>query len=270
MSLPVCAVRLEATSLEYIDVFWSIPNTQQRTLGYTYQVLRGESPAGPFDPVTEPLTDRFHIRDYIAPRKMAWRNLYYVVRLRSGEDSTESEPVALRARPPLDALEMIRLNSLLFREYTGRPVLIYQTRTFGERCSNCYDNTTQRRLLANCRNCYGTTYARGYHYPVYAYVQISPETRAPTPTDTIQTQQALTQARLSIYPLVKQGDLFIEREGTRWRVQSVQLTERLRAPVQQIVSITRVPEGDVEYNLPAVWDNIETSPRSFTANTGVQ
>jgi hypothetical protein len=262
--LPRCAVRLDATSLEYIDVSWEIANTAQRTLDFTYQVLRGESPAGPFDAVTDPLRDRFHVRDYIAPRKMAWRNLYYVVRVRGGDETADTEPVALRARPPLDALEMVRLNSLLFREYTGRPVLIYQARTFGERCQNCYDATTQRRLVANCRNCYGTTYARGYHYPIYAYVQISPETRAPQPTDTIQTQQAGTQARMSIYPLVKHGDLFIEREGARWRVQSVQLTERLRSPVQQILTVSRVPEGDIEYALPVVWDDaVPTSPRSF-------
>jgi len=262
--LPRCVVRLSASSLDYIDVSWEIPPTGRSTLGYRYQVLRGESPAGPFDPVTEPLTDRFHVRDYIAPRKMAWRNLYYVVRLSFADEHTDSEPTALRARLPLDALEMIRLNSLLFREFTGRPVLVYQVRTFGERCAVCYDATTQRRLVANCAHCYGSTFARGYHYPIYAYVQISPETRATQPTEAIQTQQSTTQARMSIYPIVKQGDLLVEREGTRWRVQNVQFTERLRAPVQQVLTITRVPEGDIEYRLPVVWaDDVATSPRSF-------
>jgi hypothetical protein len=263
--LPKCAVRLDATSLEYIDVSWTIPSTAKSTLAYKFTVLRGESPAGPFDPVTDALVDRFHIRDYIAPRKMAWRNLDYVVRLSYGDESTESDPVALQARPPLDALEMIRLNSLLFREFTGRPTLIYQLRTFGERCAVCYDAVTQRRLVANCAHCYGSSFARGYHYPIYAYVQISPETRAPQPTETILTQQATTQARMSIYPIVKAGDLLVELEGARWRVQNVQFTERLRAPVQQILAITRVPEGDVEYKLPVNWDaSVQTSPRSFT------
>jgi hypothetical protein len=263
--LPTCNVRLEASSLEHIDVFWSIPTTTRSTLGYTYQVLRSESPSGPFDPVTEPLHDRFHIRDYIAPRKMAWRYLHYVVRLAHEGAYADSAPITLQARPPLDALEMIRLNSLLFREFTGRPTLVYQLRTFGERCAVCYDSVTQRRLTANCAHCYGSTFARGYHYPIYAYVQISPETRAPQPQETLQTHQATTQARMSIYPIVKSGDLIIEREGARWRVQSVQFTERLRAPVQQILTITRVPEGDAEYKLPVVWDaDVPTSPRSFT------
>lgn len=262
--LPRCVVHLGATSLEYIDVSWEIPATSKSTLNYQFQVLRGESPAGPFDPVTDLLVDRYHVRDYIAPRKMAWRNLYYVVRLVCGAETSESEPVALRARPPLDALEMIRLNSLLFREYTGRPTLIYQARTFGERCTVCYDATTQRRLTANCSHCYGSTYARGYHYPIYAYVQISPETRGPQPLETLQTQQAQTQARMSIYPIVKQGDLMVELEGTRWRVQNVQFTERLRSPVQQVINVTRVPEGDIEYKLPVVWDDVQTSPRSFS------
>lgn len=266
MPPPRCDVRLDASSVDYIDVTWTVGDARVSALTYTFQVLRGESSGGPFEPVTERLSDRYHIRDYIAPRRMHWRDLYYVVRTEDGSgEVVDSEPVSLRARPPLDALEMIRLNSLLFKEYVGRPCLIYALRTFGERCTQCYDAVTQRRLVGSCRNCYGTSFIRGYHYPQYAYVQIEPEQQRTTQTqEAMKTQQATTTARMSIYPLVKVGDLLVEREGVRHRVLNVAHTERLRAPVQQILSLYRITPNDIEYQIPVQWrDDIETSPRSY-------
>ena len=265
MSLPRCAVTLDASSVDYIDVSWAVPDQRRSALGFTFQVLRGESAGGPFDPVTERLVDRYHVRDYIAPRRMHWRDLHYVVRTEAdGEPPVDSEPVSLRARPPIDALEMIRLNSLLFREYVGRPCLVYALRTFGERCTACYDAVTQRRLVGSCRNCYGTSFVRGYHYPQYAYIQIEPEQRTTQTSENMRVQQANARARMSIYPLIKPGDLLVEREGIRHRVLDVSLTERLRAPVQQMLTLYRLTPNDIEYQLPAQWrEDVATSPRSF-------
>lgn len=265
--MKIVSVRLESTSVDYIDIHWEVDDSYEDSLNLTYQLLRGESIAGPFEAVSDPLTDRFHIRDYIAPRKMAWRNLYYIVEVKnttSGETS-RSEPKNLKARPPLDALEMIRLNSLLFKEFVGRPCLVYSLRTYGEKCTECFDQITQRRTLSNCYSCYGTGYARGYNYPMYAYIKISPEQKMNMPTQASSiTQQATVQANMSIYPLMKIGNIIIEPEGTRWRVQSVSQTERLRSPVQQILMISRIPETDIEYKLPVSWENIEITNRSHS------
>lgn len=261
------SVSLESTSLDYINVNWEAPYGTDTS----YTVYRGEALSGPFDPVTPPLYDRYHIRDYIAPRKHAWRTLYYVVEVtRPNGEVVRSEPQALRARPPLDALEMIRLNSLLFKEYTGRPCLVYTKRTFGEHCSVCYDEVTHLQLTKNCEHCYGTGYARGYHFPIYAYINIGPDSRSITPSEVMVSAQANVQGRMSVYPLVKPGDLLVEREGLRWRVESVSCTERLRAPVQQMLMLFRVPEGDIEYKIPVRWDEtIVTSPRSFSPRSDV-
>jgi hypothetical protein len=260
-------VSLESTSLDYINVYWETPYGADTS----YTVLRGEAQSGPFDPVTEPLFDRYHIRDYIAPRKYAWRTLHYVVEATQADGTvTRSEPKTLRARPPLDALEMIRLNGLLFREYTGRPCLIYAKRTFGEHCSVCYDEVTHLQLTKNCTSCYGTGFARGYHFPIYAYVNVGPDTQAIMASEQLVMGQSTVQGRMSVYPLVKPGDLLVEREGVHWRVQNVSCTERLRAPVQQVLILFRIPEGDIEYQIPVRWDNeVVTSPRSFSTRSDV-
>lgn len=260
-------VTLRSTSAKHIDVYWET----SFTVDTKYRVLRGGGYNGPFDPITSELTDTYHIRDALAPRKMAWRLLYYVVEAIHSDGKTErSEPTSLSARPPLDALEMIRLNSLLFKEYTGRPCLIYGRRTFGKKCPNCIDSVTNVQLTNNCTSCYNTGYARGYHNPMYAYVNIGADVKSISPGEQLITAQNTVQGRMSVYPLVKPGDLLVEEEGTRWRVQNVSHTERLRAPVQQILSLFRVPEGDIEYQLPVQWDyGLETSPRSFSTRSDV-
>ena len=260
--MPSISVTTNSTSADYIDVYWET-NFGGDT---SYRVLRGEAYSGPFDPVTEPLYDRYQIRDYIAPRKYAWRSLYYVIEAtHANGEVVRSEPTSLKARPPLDALEMIRLNSLLFKEYNGRPCLIYVRRTFGEHCSICYDEVTHVQLTKNCTDCYGTGYARGYHRPMYAYVNIGADAQSIMPQQQMVTGQHTTQGRMSIYPIVKPGDLVVEQEGVRWRVQNVTYTERLRSPVQQMLTLFRVPEGDIEHRIPVQWDDaVETSPRSFS------
>ena len=270
--MKVVDVTLGSTSVDYIDISWKVADTFENSLHITYQVLRGENLAGPFEAVSDPLIDRFHLRDYIAPRKMSWRNLYYVietVNTITGE-STRSDPVNLRARPPLDALEMIRLNTLLFKEFVGRPCLIYSLRTYGEKCTNCFDEITQRRTVSNCHSCYGTGYARGFNFPMYAYVKISPEQRGNMPNQaSFVTQQAQVQANMSIYPLVKVGDIIIEYEGTRWRIQNVSYTERLRSPVQQMLMLARIPECDIEYKLPVSWDGVDQFNRNYSYRTSL-
>ena len=105
---------------------------------------------------------------------------------------------------------------------------------------------------------------------MYAYVQLGADVKSINPGEQLITSQQVLEGRMSVYPLVKPGDLLVEEEGTRHRVQSVSLTERLRAPVQQILSLYRIPEGDIEYHLPVQWDyEIKTSPRSFNPRSDV-
>jgi hypothetical protein len=55
---------------------------------------------------------------------------------------------------------------------------------------------------------------------------------------------------MGVYPLIKPRDIIVEREGKKWRVNSVRQTERLRSPIHQEVSLTLIPPGDIEYKIP--------------------
>lgn len=259
------SVRVRCSNPDYLDISWEVDHPGVDPLAFEYTVERGESPEGPFEVLKTGLKDIYHFRDYIAPRKRAWRNLYYRIKSTNAQVDTFSDPVNCLPRAPLDGLEMTRLHNMLLKEYVGRPCLVLSARTFGSRCSACYDRVTGRRTVSRCPVCWNTGFHHGYHRPIVAYIQIDPNDKSQINTSELVSEQAMTNARMSIYPLLKPRDLIVEQEGTRWRINSVRQTERLRSPIHQEVSLVRIPNGDIEYKIPvSVPDTVETSPRAYS------
>lgn len=243
-------VHVKCSEPDYMDISWSFDNGKYDSLSYTYTVERSESPAGPYDTVAGPMRDRYSARDYIAPRKRVWRSLYYRISAEGPEGTVTSEPTLCGPRPPLDGLEMTRLHNVLLREYVGRQCAVLSIRTFGDRCHTCYDNLTGRRTMSSCKTCWNTGFLRGYHKPILAYIQIDPSDKAQTNGRELVSEQVFANSRMGIYPIIKPRDIIVEREGNKWRVNSVRQTERLRSPIHQEVSLTLIPPGDIEYKIP--------------------
>jgi len=243
-------VHVKCSEPDYMDISWSFDSGKHDSLSYTYTVERAESPAGPYDTVAGPMRDRYSARDYIAPRKRVWRSLYYRISAEGPEGIVTSEPTLCGPRPPLDGLEMTRLHNVLLREYVGRQCAVLSIRTFGDRCHTCYDTLTGRRTMSSCKTCWNTGFLRGYHKPILAYIQIDPSDKAQTNGRELVSEQVFANSRMGIYPIVKPRDIIVEREGNKWRVNSVRQTERLRSPIHQEVSLTLIPPGDIEYKIP--------------------
>tara|TARA_Y100000816_G_C25905049_1_gene472081 strand:+ start:85 stop:396 length:312 start_codon:yes stop_codon:yes gene_type:complete len=101
------------------------------------------------------------------------------------------------------------------------------------------------------------------------YVQIDPNTKTKQLQQPYVSDPLQVQARMGVYPILKPGDLLVERENSRWRVANISRTERLRSPVRQEFSLVKIPKGDIEYNIPINWPDIEPSPRSYSYRTDV-
>jgi hypothetical protein len=259
------SLRVSGFELDYMVVTWEVDLENDDALAVTYDVERAESPAGPFDKIVEGFKDRYVLRDYIAPaQRRVWASIYYRVTAHTPSGDVVSEAKTCDPRPPLDGMEISRLHNKLLKEYVGRPVATLGIRTFGDRCSSCYDRVTGRRTASKCAVCWNTGFQRGYHKPIMAYMQIDPEMRQQTNTSELVSEQAMTSARLSVYPLLKPRDLIIEGEGRRWRVANVRRTERLRAPIHQEVSLTLITPGDIEYKIPINFPEYDDKTRSYT------
>ncbi len=255
MRLKVTSFTARSFDLDYIDLWWEI-ETFTRSVdvisAYRFTISRSESPEGPFEAITPPFTDQFHFRDFSVNLLHKWRQLYYkltVTDLRNSE-SVDVGVATIEAEPDLISLEIQRQEDVLLRNFTGRRCILFPVRTFGEKCS-CFDTVLNRQTRSNCLLCYDTGFIGGYLTPIGFYMQIDPDAKAPSNTAVIgETQPRNTSGRLISYPPIKPKDLIVEPENKRWKVVTVNTTERLRSVVHQELALHMIPRGDIEFKLP--------------------
>jgi hypothetical protein len=270
-------LKVRSFSLDFLELLWEIEDTSLDVLDFTFEILRSESPMGPFDIVGGPFSDRFRFVDNRVNLLHRFRQLYYKIQSTQKTDPANiaySDPVSFDAEPDLMAAEMQRLERLLWQEYAGRACFIFPIRTFGQRCGNCWDGPdkgkgfTSQRRRSHCITCYDTGFVRGYFDPIEIFMQFDPSTGSIQTLTDFERQQSDTTARMPNFPLLKPRDLIVEPENRRWRVVRVNQTERLRSTVHQELFLHEITKGDVEFQLPIRVGNLrefEPSPaRNFT------
>jgi len=270
-------LRVRSFSLDHLQLWWEIEDTVLDPQDYDWYVERSESPAGPFDQITGPFSDRYYFIDHQVNLKHRYRQIFY--RLRSVRradiaDISYSSPASLSAEPDLYVLEMRRLFEAVLREHNGRMVWIFPRKTFGQYCTACFDEVLKKKTRSRCETCFDTNYIGGYLDPIEAWVQIDPAPKADQPLGTGQTQQKNTTARLSAFPPCKPGDLLVEAENVRHEIVSVGSTQKGRSVVHQQLTLHEIVVGDIEFMLPINIDdlqNLEPSPvRNFINPTSVE
>lgn len=273
MPVPVEISRLRVTSLDvdFHEVSWAVSSTTIDILDYQFQVLRSESPEGPYDELTPPFEDRYIFVDNIMLVAHRWRRYSYKLRVieKTSGDTRDFGPVAHEPEPDLIAIELRRHIRILMREFAGRRCIILPVRTFGQRCTDCWNSVIQKRTKSGCLTCFDTSFVRGYMYPIESFIQIDPSPKSQQHNNTGETQQDNTTMRFGYYPKVKPYDLVVEPENIRWRVIEQTQTEHSRAAVHQEVKLHRIPEKDIEYAIPVSFDqalrNLFFTPaRNFT------
>lgn len=249
--LQVKDLRVRSLDLNFHEVSWRIADTTEDVLDYTFQILRSESPSGPFDVLTAPFQDKYFFIDNVVQVAHRWRNYFYQLRIThvpSG-DTTDTSAITKEPEPDLIALELRRHMQLLFREFAGRRVWVLPVRTFGQRCE-CWNKTLQKRMRSGCVACFDTGFVRGYLSPIEIWGQVDPSPKTEQNTNVGAMHQSNTTARFGAYPPLKPDDLLIEPENRRWRVVQVNQTEQLRARVHQEVQLHEIPKKDVEFAIP--------------------
>jgi len=273
-ALPIDKLRVRSLDVDRNEVTWEVQDTQDDVLDYRFEVLRSESPEGPFDLVTQPFEDRYIFVDSRIPAGDKFRQIWYKLRVTHKATTTTQDfgPVCREAEPDLIANYIRRHEMTLFTQVTGRQCWLFKTRTFGPRCPSCWDRVSHKRTRSGCLDCYNTGFLRGYHNPIEVWIQIDPAAKAQQNQAQQIDQQVMTTARTSFYPNIVPGDLIVEAENKRWKVQQVTLSERLRAPIKQEMSLRQLNTSDIEFKLPirledALRDIQPSPPRMFVNAT---
>jgi hypothetical protein len=268
--LQIRNLRVKSFVVDHLDLFWEIEDTVEDPLDYAFLIERSESPGGPWDQISQEFSDKYWYRDIRSLPFHRWRNLFYRIKVRNIQTAAEtySDFVMREPRANLEAMEVRRLETLLFQEHIGRVVFVFPVRTFGQRCPNCFDKVTGAKLRANCVDCYGKGYTRGYLSPILSRLQIDPSPKHTNMASTGETQEQNSTGRLPFFPPLKPHDVLVEAENRRWEVVSISSTERLRATLHQEFVIHELPHSDIVYKLPVNLDELRTfeadPPRTFT------
>lgn len=273
MKLSICKVLVRSLDIGSFEVTWETEGGDLCEIyDFDLQVFRSESPEGPFDPISPVFTDRYIFVDNKVPKGDRFRKMWYRVRAthRASGEFKDSEAATQEAQPSLDAIYIRRNELILFSRVIGRACWLFKKRTFGARCSHCWDSITQKRMRSSCMDCFDTGFLRGYLDPIEVWVQIDPAAKAQQNQAQQVAQQVSTTGRLSFFPNVSPGDIIVEAENIRWRVVSVTQTERLRAPVHQELNLLAIDPSDIEYKLPIKLEralrDIQPSPHMMFTN----
>jgi len=263
--IQVTKMWVRSLSLDHLDLYWEIgdvagPRSDEDMhdiFNYDIYILRAaDSPLGPYTLLAGPYRDTYHFLDNQVSLLHKYRQFHYKLRVvdkRTGVEEDFGPASSASAQPDLIALEIMRQEDLLFREFTGRKCWLFPVRTFGPTCS-CWDTTLQRPTRSGHRLCFGTGWMGGFMSPVEVYVQIDPSPKSPSSTSLQEVQQSDTVGRMISFPPVNPGDILVEAENRRWRVLAVNTTQRLRAVIRQELRLHEIPRGDIEYALPVMVD----------------
>lgn len=263
-------LRVRSLDVDFHEISWKILDTREEVLDYSFQVLRSESPSGPFDAISVAFDDRYLFIDKAVQIAHRWRKYFYIVRVthKSSGETIDFGPVTHEPDADILALELRRHMQLLFNEFAGRKMWVLVKRTFGQRCE-CWNDALKKQTRSGCVLCYDTGFVRGYMSPIEVFGQIDPSPKADQPTNVGKLQQSNTSGRLGYYPPLKPDDVIIEAENRRWRVVSVATTEQGRAAVHQEIQLHEVPKSDIEFAIPlnmatALKDLWIAPPRNFS------
>lgn len=265
-------LKVRSLDVDRKEVTWKISDYQGDIYDFDLQVLRSESPEGPFEAISPVFTDRYIFVDQRVPLGNKYRVLWYKLRVthRLSGESKEYGPASQEAEPSRDAQYIRRNEMTLFVHVIGRKCWLFKKRTFGPRCSSCWDRVTKKRTRANCLECFDTGFLRGYMDPIGVWIQIDPAGKAKQNQAQQIAQLSNTSARLSFYPSIAPGDVVVEAENRRWRIVQVSQSERLRAPIKQELLMHEIEDTDIEFKMPINLDraleDIQPSPSKMFTN----
>lgn len=265
--LEIARLRVRSLDVDFTEVSWELQETSEDVLDYDFQVLRSEAVGGPWEALSVRFQDRYRFFDRFTHPFHNWRQLFYIVRVthRVTGASKDFGPTQQQAEPDLIAVELRRHMNVLLREFTGRRCWLFPRRTFGQRCSSCWNKTLQKTTKSGCRTCFDTGFTRGYHHPIELFAQID----TGEPAVDVPNAPGKNTARIIDIGGVKPRDILVEAENIRWRVVAVNQTEQVRSPIHLELTLQMIPKSDIEYSLPLVLDqalkDFSLSPaRNFT------
>lgn len=141
--------------------------------------------------------------------------------------------------------------------FSGVHVAVLKRKSFGKRCTQCFDQATKTVTTSNCSNCYGTGWVGGYYTPMAskARVQEAPVQTQIEPSAKIEIIQS--NIELMDFPRVKKDDLIIEADtNRRWIVGTINDRSLRRRRLTQQVNCKELSRTASQYSVPVDFNEL--------------
>jgi hypothetical protein len=223
-------------------------------------VQRSSGPEGPFEErAVLTFSDVFY-EDREPPYRGFWDIFYYKVVVRDSTTKVvarESTPTTVLELPGLPEQEIIRQHELLLYGTNGHPGYMprkfacYKRTIDGTPCSFCSDPHTGEIIVDQCRICMGTRYLEGWSNPIKFNGRFVNQTQKVTQaTSSGEDEHDFRTLWMVAFPLLEPGDVLAEKKnGRRWRVLELTVSEPNNVPVSQRAQVKRVDREFIENSL---------------------
>lgn len=254
-----------------LTVRWSIQPTAYPMEDIFFEIFRSNGPKGPWDMIGVAEQGRFEFTDYNVIGDPVARNYYYIVRAASASEKgfVDSDPQILQHDADNIAMELVRKKDVYLTTKGGISVGVLIKKTWGAKCSRCWN---QARLMADdidCPECYGTGFSGGYMNPVFIPALFNPPKNVIVDAG-LKYEPYNVYAEFSNHPILDNGDVVIDRkQNIRYTIEQINVTSRRMHFISQIALLNRVDENSVVYTIEIPepkhapegrsWDMVERS-----------
>jgi len=152
-------------------------------------------------------------------------------------------------------IEILRRKQLVMNRtdnrYSGIDLYLLKRRTWGTRCTDCWDEITQRITEANCSVCLGTGWVDGYFDPISVRGMLNPAPKFNEinmfgewmPSDTLLT--------MLNFPPLKSKDMVVDStNGERWIVVGQpRQTKKKNVVIEQRAQLALLQADDPLYDI---------------------
>jgi len=145
--------------------------------------------------------------------------------------------------------EILRRKRLVLDRYSGRTLYIIKKRSWGTRCTTCWDPNLYRVTNSHCTECDGTGWVDGYYEPmaITAMINAAPKLNQVTmfgefmPSDAVLT--------MLDFPPLAPRDVVVDGRDRRWIIMQVRKLERAGFMIEQNCRLALISQEDIVYNI---------------------
>lgn len=217
-----------------------------------YTVWRSENATGGFVPVATNL-DQLTYVDAIN-NQSKFKPLYFYVTYTYNGLEVRSNIASVLNAPNIDVTRLQKRERFQLGKFDGVPAFLYTRRRSGPPCPRC---TTSNKAMGDvgvdCQLCFGTGIEGGYYppTPVYLAKQVL-NTKGASLLESRVKETSNSNLWTSNWTIINPEDVLIEMvpPNVIWHVTGVQMSERRRAGVRQLLTANETDKGSVTSFLP--------------------